>query len=85
MASEDLDYRRHAADAAGDTRVPVLLSPCGHIFCEDCACEWLEKERTCPLCRATVDSPLDGGGVSEDILRELSSFTGATSSFPYIF
>lgn len=33
--------------------VPVLLC-CKHIFCEDCASEWFERERTCPLCRALV-------------------------------
>ena len=66
-------------------RVPVVLSPCGHIFCEDCACEWLEKSRLCPLCRSTVDSPLDMQGVSEETLKELASCTGATSAFPYIF
>lgn len=32
---------------------PILLS-CKHIFCEDCASEWFERERTCPLCRAVV-------------------------------
>jgi len=34
---------------------PVILS-CKHIFCEECVCEWLERERTCPLCRAVVSS-----------------------------
>jgi len=33
----------------------VVLS-CKHSFCEDCVCEWLERERTCPLCRAVVSS-----------------------------
>ncbi|KAJ4720264.1 RING finger and transmembrane domain-containing protein [Melia azedarach] len=32
---------------------PILLR-CKHIFCEDCVSEWLERERTCPLCRALV-------------------------------
>ncbi|KAG2492176.1 hypothetical protein HYH03_009425 [Edaphochlamys debaryana] len=33
--------------------VPVRLD-CGHIFCEDCILEWLERDRTCPMCRANV-------------------------------
>lgn len=32
---------------------PILLQ-CKHLFCEDCVSEWLERERTCPLCRALV-------------------------------
>ncbi|GLC45285.1 hypothetical protein PLESTB_000716600 [Pleodorina starrii] len=32
---------------------PVRLD-CGHIFCEECILEWLERDRTCPMCRAEV-------------------------------
>ncbi|KAI3666793.1 hypothetical protein L6452_41830 [Arctium lappa] len=32
---------------------PVMLC-CRHIFCDDCVSEWLEREKTCPLCRAVV-------------------------------
>ncbi|CAM9611054.1 unnamed protein product [Pylaiella littoralis] len=31
-----------------------LILPCNHIFCGECVAEWLEQERTCPLCRAEV-------------------------------
>lgn len=34
---------------------PVRLG-CRHVFCEECVGEWFERERTCPLCRATVAS-----------------------------
>ena len=68
----------------GESRRPVQLSPCQHIFCEDCACEWLEKECTCPLCRATVSNSLDRG-IAEETLRELRSCDGSTSSYPYIW
>ena len=34
---------------------PVRLG-CEHVFCEECVGEWFERERTCPLCRATVAS-----------------------------
>eukprot|EP00904_Undaria_pinnatifida_P000711 jgi/Undpi1/10640/HiC_scaffold_29.g13090.m1 len=31
-----------------------LLLPCQHLFCGECVAEWLDRERTCPLCRAEV-------------------------------
>lgn len=37
---------------------PVLLT-CKHIFCENCVSTWLDRERTCPLCRAPItDDPV---------------------------
>lgn len=33
---------------------PVTLD-CHHTFCEVCILEWLEKEQTCPVCRAKVE------------------------------
>jgi hypothetical protein len=32
---------------------PVVLK-CQHIFCEDCVCVWLDKENSCPMCRAKI-------------------------------
>lgn len=39
-----------------DIRAPIRLS-CSHVFCEECICEWLEREGTCPYCRTIVQSP----------------------------
>ncbi|XP_061674128.1 RING finger and transmembrane domain-containing protein 2 isoform X1 [Syngnathoides biaculeatus] len=36
-----------------DFREPVALL-CQHVFCEECLNSWLDRERACPLCRATV-------------------------------
>lgn len=46
---------------------PVQLG-CRHAFCEECIGEWLERERTCPMCRnparpATLTSYADGGSM----------------------
>ncbi|KAI9156138.1 hypothetical protein LWI28_001201 [Acer negundo] len=43
----------HCAICQEKMHAPILLR-CKHIFCEDCVSEWLERERTCPLCRALV-------------------------------
>lgn len=38
---------------------PVALRVCKHIFCEDCIAVWFDRERTCPMCRASVaEDPL---------------------------
>ncbi|OQS01140.1 hypothetical protein ACHHYP_01719 [Achlya hypogyna] len=34
-------------------QTPVQLR-CTHMFCEECVCEWFDRERNCPLCRADV-------------------------------
>lgn len=34
-------------------RKPSFLQ-CKHIFCEECLAMWLDRERTCPMCRSTV-------------------------------
>ncbi|KZC13965.1 RING finger and transmembrane domain-containing protein 2 [Dufourea novaeangliae] len=38
--------------------MPVRLH-CNHIFCETCVLTWLDRERSCPLCRAVItDDPI---------------------------
>lgn len=38
--------------------MPVRLH-CKHIFCEVCVSTWLDRERSCPLCRASItDDPI---------------------------
>uniref|UniRef100_I3MPL9 Ring finger protein, transmembrane 2 n=1 Tax=Ictidomys tridecemlineatus TaxID=43179 RepID=I3MPL9_ICTTR len=34
-------------------REPLILL-CQHVFCEECLCLWLDRERTCPLCRSVA-------------------------------
>ncbi|XP_053375806.1 RING finger and transmembrane domain-containing protein 2-like isoform X2 [Mercenaria mercenaria] len=42
-----------------DYQDPVMLS-CKHIFCENCVSVWFDREKTCPMCRAEIqsDSPV---------------------------
>lgn len=38
--------------------MPIKLY-CKHIFCEACVLTWLDRERSCPLCRAEItDDPI---------------------------
>lgn len=53
---------------------PVEL-PCKHMFCSACVAEWLERERTCPLCRASA-------GATNPIPLHLRD--GSTSLVPLI-
>lgn len=32
---------------------PVKL-PCNHVFCDVCISEWLDENKTCPICRVTI-------------------------------
>jgi E3 ubiquitin-protein ligase SHPRH len=42
-----------------------LLTPCGHLFCEQCLLSWTLKHRRCPLCAAHI------GGTSDNELRRV--------------
>lgn len=55
-------------------RSPVKLA-CGHVFCEECISEWLERSRNdCPMCRAVVVQQ-----------RVVSHSDGATPLLPVLF
>ncbi|XP_065181965.1 TNF receptor-associated factor 6-like [Sycon ciliatum] len=49
----DLD-RFQCPMCLGVIRNPVLVTVCGHHFCEDCITEWLKNRRTCPLDKRNV-------------------------------
>lgn len=49
----EIEYGQQCTICFSDFTSPVKLS-CGHIFCEECIGTWLDKEHTCPMCRATV-------------------------------
>ena len=36
---------------------PFQLTQCRHVFCDACLNEWLERQSTCPMCRAVVRPP----------------------------
>ncbi|XP_060699686.1 RING finger and transmembrane domain-containing protein 2 isoform X1 [Hemiscyllium ocellatum] len=38
-------------------REPVVLI-CQHVFCDECACLWFDRERSCPMCRTAVSESL---------------------------
>jgi E3 ubiquitin-protein ligase RNFT1 len=54
-------------------REPLQLR-CGHVFCDTCISEWLERELTCPMCRSAVH---------QDQLQSFAN--GSTNLLPCIF
>ena len=73
QASECAD--RECAICLEGVTVPLKL-PCDHIFCEGCVMSWVQREATCPCCRAVVPGA-DGGGVPCN--------DGSTSLVPQLF
>ncbi|KAF1332580.1 Ring finger and transmembrane domain-containing protein 2, partial [Globisporangium splendens] len=59
--------------------LPVKLS-CSHMFCEECVMEWFDRERSCPLCRASVATSLR----EQDEVKP-QFLDGSTSLFPQLF
>lgn len=39
--------------------------PCGHFFHVHCLRSWLERQQTCPTCRAPVFTPESGPAITE--------------------
>jgi E3 ubiquitin-protein ligase RNFT1 len=66
---------RECAICLESLNVPLKL-PCDHIFCEACLMSWMQREATCPCCRAVVPGA-DGGGVPTN--------DGSSSLVPQIF
>ncbi|KAL3102857.1 hypothetical protein niasHT_015067 [Heterodera trifolii] len=54
-----------------DFRAPIKLK-CSHIFCTECIRTWLDREVTCPICRAVVT-------------REDNHFRNGDSMLPCVF
>jgi len=53
-SEEDLMEDGSNCSICFDGMVKAVKLPCNHMFCETCVGEWLEKESTCPICRAEV-------------------------------
>ena len=58
------------ADLPVDDRCPVCwdafsdvlearVTPCGHFFCDPCACQWFSDHKQCPICNADVQDLVD--------------------------
>jgi hypothetical protein len=39
-------------------------TPCGHVFCRDCAREWFKQSHSCPTCRQSVHGSTEGSEAS---------------------
>ena len=53
-SKEDVAEVGDCCSICQDTMTMPLKLRCRHIFCEECIGEWLDRDTTCPLCRAVV-------------------------------
>mmetsp|Transcript_8892 Transcript_8892/g.32067 ORF Transcript_8892/g.32067 Transcript_8892/m.32067 type:complete len:204 (+) Transcript_8892:426-1037(+) len=51
---EDVAELGDVCSICQDSMEGPLKLRCGHMFCEECIGEWLDRDTTCPLCRAVV-------------------------------
>uniref|UniRef100_A0A914CDT0 RING-type domain-containing protein n=1 Tax=Acrobeloides nanus TaxID=290746 RepID=A0A914CDT0_9BILA len=65
---EETHSAEHCTICFGEFTSPIKLK-CGHIFCSECIRTWLDKEVTCPVCRAVVT-------------KEDNSFKNGSTVFP---
>jgi len=57
----------------GQVREPVMVSCCHNVFCGECILRWVEKDRSCPICRR----PVSPSSLTYISLTEASKTRGA--------
>ncbi|WCJ30615.1 RING/U-box superfamily protein [Euphorbia peplus] len=43
-----------------EIREMVMMTPCNHMFHEECIVPWVKSHGQCPVCRASIWEPTDG-------------------------
>lgn len=84
VGSQAAPVRAATSQAKEDTTCPCCLggfwqpvrAPCGHPFCRECICDWLENsaDKTCPMCRAELSEWRPG---PDDVDHDLGQATQA--------
>lgn len=54
LASANTESEDNVCPICQDKLASPVILKCRHIFCEDCVCVWLDKENSCPMCRAKI-------------------------------
>lgn len=48
-----------AAEGQNNQNVLSKIEKCGHVFCKCCITKWLNRARTCPVCKTEIGATLD--------------------------
>ncbi|WVZ73878.1 hypothetical protein U9M48_022135 [Paspalum notatum var. saurae] len=49
----------------------LMAMPCSHAFHQQCIFEWLQRKRTCPLCRRELPTPQPQQEEDDDLWRRV--------------
>ena len=78
-----MDSDNRCAICLDNKKSTFAVIPCNHEFCDKCIFEWLEENKTCPLCRCVANKTMmrkcrDSYFGSDLGLFVLASLIGAT-------
>lgn len=55
-SAEEIKTRGESCPICQDDYQDPIMLACKHIFCENCVSVWFDREKTCPMCRAEIQT-----------------------------